>query len=174
MLHFPEEIYKTTSISDVTPQLLRALDAENLTAVQFLKHGKVRVTCKTAEYRDDLLDGSSFLFGDVSVPVTAADQPIRSVFVGDLPVEVLDYEVKFAFEVFGVVHSVHPVFYRDFPSVSHGTRRLVMSFRGCIPSSVSVNEFFMPVNPLHVLYVASQVIYPGTVLFRAGACAVSS
>ena len=147
MLHFPAEIHKTRSISEVTPQLLRALDADKVSAVQFLRGGKVRITCKTSEYRDDLLEGSSFLFGDVSIPVTAADQSIRSVFVRDLPFEVTDCVVKSAFESFGVVHSVHPCFFREFPSVANGTRRLVMSFRGCIPSTVSVAEF--PVRVFH-------------------------
>ena len=147
MLHFPAEIHKTRSISEVTPQLLRALDADKVSAVQFLRGGKVRITCNTSEYRDDLLEGSSFLFGDVSIPVTAADQSIRSVFVRDLPFEVADCVVKSAFESFGVVHSVHPCFLREFPSVANGTRRLVMSFRGCIPSTVSVAEF--PVRVFH-------------------------
>ena len=112
----------------------------HVTAVQFLKNGQVRVTCKTAEYRDDLLEGSTLLFGDVPIPVTAADQPIRSVFVRDLPFEVPDCDVKSAFESFGVVLSVHQCFFLDFPSVANGTRRLVMSFRGSIPSSVSVAD----------------------------------
>ena len=134
-------------MSEVAPQLLQALDVEKIAAVQFLKNGQVRVTCKTAEYRDDLLEGSTFLFGDVAIPVTAADQPIRSVFVRDLPLEVPDCDVKSAFESFGVVLSVHQCFFRDFPSVANGTRRLVMSFRGSIPSSLSVADF--PVRVFH-------------------------
>ena len=50
VLHFPQEIQKNLEISEVAPQLLRALDAEMIDAVQFLKSGRVRVTCKTAEY----------------------------------------------------------------------------------------------------------------------------
>ena len=58
VLHFPQEIQKNLGISEVAPQLLRALDAEKIDAVEFLKSGRVRVTCKTAEYRDDLLSSS--------------------------------------------------------------------------------------------------------------------
>ena len=126
VLHFPAEIHKTTSISEVTPQLFTALDPDKVSAVQFLRSGKVRVGCKTSENRDDLLEGSTFLFGDVSIPVTAADQSIRNVYVRDLPFEVTDSVVKSAFESFGVVHSVHPCFFREFPSVANGTRRLVL------------------------------------------------
>ena len=69
------------------------------------------------------------------------------MFVRDLPFEVPDCDVKSAFESFGVVLSVHQCFFRDFPSVANSTRRLVMSFRGSIPSSVSVADF--PVRVFH-------------------------
>ena len=55
VLHFPTEIHRTQGVSEVAPQLLQALDVEKIAAVQFLKNGPVRVTCKTADYRDDLL-----------------------------------------------------------------------------------------------------------------------
>ena len=152
MLHFPLEIQKNLGISEVAPQLLRALDAEKIDAVQFLKSGRVRVTCKTAEYRDNLLEGSTFLFGDVPIPVTAADQSIRFVFVRDLPFEVPEDDVKSIFERFGVVHSICPCFFRDFPSVSNGTR-LVMSFREAIPLSASVADF-----PVRVFHAGQPVI----------------
>ena len=147
VLHFPEEIHWTQGVSEVAPQLLRARDVQKIAAVQFLRNGRFRVTTKILEYRDELLEGSTFLFGDVPIPVTAADQPLRSVFVRDLPVEVPDVDVKSVFESFGVVHSVHPCFFREFPSVANGTRRLVMSFRGSIPLSVSVFDF--PVRVYH-------------------------
>ena len=119
---------------------------KRLPQYKFLTSGRVRVTCKTSDYRDDLLDGSSFLFGYVPISVTAADQPIRFVFVRNLPFEVPDDDVKSVFKSFGV-HSVHPCFFREFPSVTNDTRRLVMSFRGSIPSSVSVADF--PVRVFH-------------------------
>ena len=153
VLHFPAEIHRAQGVSEVAPQLLQALDVEKIPAVQFLKNGQVRVTCKTAEYRDDLLEGSTFLFGDVPIPVTAADQPIRSVFVRDLPFEVPDCDVKSPFESFGVVLSVYQRFFRDFPSVANGTRRLVMSFRGSIPSPVSVADF-----PVRVFHAGQPVV----------------
>ena len=111
VLHFPAEIHRTQGVSEVAPQLLRALDVQKIAAVQFLRNGRVRVTTKTSDYRDELLEGSTFLFGDVPIPVTAADQPLRSVFVRDLPVEVPHVDVKSVLQSFGVVHSVHPCFF---------------------------------------------------------------
>ena len=152
VLHFPAEVHKTQGMTEVAPQLLGALDAHRIAAVQFLRNCRVRVTPKTSEYRDELLEGSTFLYGVVPIPVTAADQHIRPVFVRDLPAELSDDDVKCAFESFGVVHSVHQCFFRDFPSIANGTRRLVMSFRGCLPSSVSVLDFparvFHPGQPV--------------------------
>ena len=51
VLHFPAEIHRAQGVSEVSPQLLQALDVEKIAAVQFLKNGQVRVTCKTAEYQ---------------------------------------------------------------------------------------------------------------------------
>ena len=155
VLHFPAEIHRTQGESEVAPQILQALDVENIAAVQYLKNCQVHVTCKTAEYREDILKGSTFLFGDVPIPVTAADKPIRSVFVRDLPFEVRDRDcdAKSAFESFDVVLSVHQCFFRDFPSVANGTRRFVMSFRGSVPSSVSVADI-----PVRVFRAGQPVI----------------
>ena len=136
-------------MTEVARQLLRALDAHRIAAVQFLRNGRVRVTAKTSEYRNELLEGSTFLYGDVSIPVTAADLHIRPVFVRDLPAELSDDVVKCAFESFGVVYSVHQCLFRDFPSIANCTHRLAMSFRGCLPSSVSVLDF------------PARVFYPG-------------
>ena len=131
VLHFPAEVHKTQGVTEVVPQLLGDLDAHRIAAVQFLRNGRVRVTAKTSEYRDELLEGSTFLYGDVPIPVTAADQHIRPVFVRDLPVELSDDDVKCAFESFGVVRSVHQCFFRVFPSIANGTRRLFISFVQC-------------------------------------------
>ena len=53
------------------------------------------------------------------------------------------------FESFGV----HPCFFREFPSIANGTHRLVMSFRGSIPSSVSVFDF--PVRVFHAIQLVT-------------------
>ena len=95
-------------------------------ALRLGEHLITKKTYKTAEYRIELLEGSTFLFGDVPIPVIAADHPICSVFVRDLPSVVLACNVKSAFESFGVVLSVHQCFIRDFLSVANGTRRLVL------------------------------------------------
>ena len=149
-LHFPSEIYRSTGVSEIVPQLLRALVPEKVDVVQFLKNGRVRVTLKSTEYRDELLRGSSFLFGDVPIPVTVRDVILRSVYVRDLPFEVPDLDVQAVFQSFGVVYSVRPCFFRVFPSVANGARVLLMFFDESvqsIPSTLCVSQF--PVRVWH-------------------------
>ena len=114
MLHFPEEVYKSVGVAEITPQLLNALGPDNVCAVQFLRDGRVRVTTKTTAYRDELLRGSSFRYGDVEVPVSAADAVFRPVYVHDLPFEVPDADVVSVFQAFGVVLSICPCYFENF------------------------------------------------------------
>ena len=158
VFHFPPNVYRSSSSTEMLPQLLQALQSDKVSAVQFLRSGRVRVTLKCAEYRNELLRESSFLFGEVSVPVTVSDAVIRSVYVRDLPFEVPDANVQDVFQSFGVVHSVRPCYFRDFPSVANGTRILLMSFNESvqsIPSTLSVSDF-----PVRVWYAGQPVICP--------------
>ena len=149
MLYFPEEIYKFVGVAEIAPHLLKALGPEKVSAVQFLREGRVRVTTKTVAYRDELLRGSVFRYGDVEVPVSAADALFLPVYVRDLPFEVSDADVVSAFRSFGVVLSIRPCFFKDFPSVANGTRVLRMSFTDPLPSS------------LHVASCPARVWHPG-------------
>ena len=149
MLYFPEEIYKFVGVAEIAPHLLKALGPEKVSAVQFLREGRVRVTTKTVAYRDELLRGSVFRYGDVEVPVSAADALFLPVYVRDLPFEVADADVVSAFRSFGVVLSIRPCFFKDFPSVANGTRVLRMSFTDPLPSS------------LHVASCPARVWHPG-------------
>ena len=78
------------------------------------------------------------MYGDVPVPVTVSDVALCSVYVRDLPFEAPDVDVRTVFESFGVVHSVRPCYFRDFPSVANGTRVLLMSFDESVPSTLCV------------------------------------
>ena len=115
---------------------MKALGPDEVSAVQFLRNGRVRVTAKTVAYRDELLRGSSFRYGDIEVPVSAADAVFRPVYVHDLPFEVPDSDVVSAFQDFGVVLSIRPCFFEKFPSVANGTRVLRMSFNDPLPSTL--------------------------------------
>ena len=70
----------------------------------------------------------------------------------DLPIEVPDSDVLPLLQSLGVVHSIFPCFYHDFPSLSNDTRVQLMSFSDSLPSSMNVVGF--PVCVWH----ASQLV----------------
>ena len=150
-LHFPAEFHRSIGPSQLIPQLLRVLHSDSVSAIQFLR------SCYFLVQRQDPSEGPAPVC-EISVPVTASDVRIRSVYVRDLPFEVSDADVQSALKSFGVVHSVRPQFFRDFPSVANGTRVLLMSFDESvqsIPSSLSVSNF-----PVRIWHPGQPVICP--------------
>ena len=125
------------------------LDTDKVKALQFLKNGRVRATLKTTAYRDKLLRGSSLLYGDVAVPVTAAYAIFRPVYALDLPFEVTNADVVSVFQALGLFKSICCRFFRDFLSVANGTHVLLMSFQ---------------VPLLSLLYVAQYPVWRGTLV----------
>ena len=140
ILHFPPEVYLSRGVGDLCPLLVRALHESKISALQFLRGGRVRVTLRDAAYREELLS-SDFLFEDNPIPVTPADRPTCSVYLRDLPVEISDESVRTAFDAFGDVFSVRAAVFKDFPSIRNGTRILLMSVNQPIPSSLNVLGF---------------------------------
>ena len=145
MLYFPEEIYKFVGVAEIAPQLLNALGPDKVSAVQFLRNVRVRVTTKTATYGVELLRGSSFRYRHIEVPVSAADAVFRPVYVRDLPFEVPNSDVVSVFQAFGVVLSIRPRYFENFPSVANGTCVLHMVFNDPVLSSLYVASY-----PVHV------------------------
>ena len=140
ILHFPPEVYLRRGVGELAPLLVRALHEKELSALQFLRGGRVRATLHDPAYREELLS-SDLLFEDTLIPVTPADRPVTSVYLRDLPVEISDGSVRSALEAFGDVFSIRHVMYKDFPSVRNGTRILLMSVKQSIPSSLNVLGF---------------------------------
>lgn len=140
ILHFPPEVYLSRGVGDLCLLLVRALHESKISALQFLRGGRVRVTVRSAAYRVELLS-SDFLFEDTPIPVTPADRPTCSVYLLDLPVEISDPSVRTRFEAFGDVFSVCAAVFKDFSSIRNGTRILLMSVKQSIPSSLNVLGF---------------------------------
>ena len=155
ILHFPSEVYLSRGVGDLCPLLVRALHARKISALQFLRGGRVRVTFREPAFREELLS-SDFLFEDRKIPVTPAGVQVVTVYVRDLPVEVssppflrrrkggLD-----GLEVYSVRHG----FFKDFPDLQNGNRLILMSISNPIPSSPNVLGFvcraWHPGQPVH-------------------------
>ena len=112
---------------------------KNLKSIQFIPGGRIRVTFKTVEARNDLLTaGTICLDGIHHFEVTESDAPSISVFVHYLPMEAGEDAIKLALRPFGEVTSLsHQVFpsHRD---ISTGTRIVKMSLNQHIPFEMTI------------------------------------
>lgn len=129
---FPPEVYNHHGSDAVLPRLLEMLGRPNLVAVQFLRHGTVRLTFKDSVSCDRvLLEGLTF--DGHSIRLTPIDQRSKLVYVRDLPSEVPDGTVRTALAVFGEVHSITRSEHRGFPGLFDGSRVVKMSLAKDIP-----------------------------------------
>ena len=49
MAQFPENVYKNAGVSDILPLVMRSLDPDKISCMQFLRAGKLRLTFQDAE-----------------------------------------------------------------------------------------------------------------------------
>ena len=80
ILHFPSEVYLSRGVGDLCPLLVRALHASKISALQFLRGGRVRVTFREPAFREELLSNDMF-FEDRLIPVTPAGVHVVTVYV---------------------------------------------------------------------------------------------
>ena len=102
---FPKEVYYYNGPDVVLPRLLQMLGRPNLVAVQFLRHGAVRLTFKDSVSCDRVLS-EGLQFDGHSIRLTPVDQRSKLVYVRDLPSEVPDGTIRSALATFGEVHSL--------------------------------------------------------------------
>ena len=140
LLHFPPEVYLSRGVGDLCPLLVRAWHGREISCIQFLRRGRVRVTVRDPAFREELLS-SDFVFEGRKIPVTPAGVHTTTVYVRDLPVELSDESVKSALSAFGDVYSVRHAYFKDFPELRNGNRLLLMSLSSPIPSSFNVLGF---------------------------------
>ena len=152
VLHFPLEVSLSCGVGDLCPLLVRALHAKKISALQFLRGGRVRVTVREPAFREELLS-NDFVYEGRKIPVTPAGVHTVTVYVRDLPVELSDDSIKSAFSSFGEVFSISHAHFKDFPELRNGNRLLLMSVSNPIPSSFNVLGFvcrtWHPGQPVH-------------------------
>lgn len=109
ILHFPPEVYLSRGVGDLWPLLVRALHANKISALQFLRGGRVR----EPTFREELLS-NDFVYEGRKIPVRPAGVHTVTVYVHDLPVELSDDSIKSAFSSFGEVFSISHAHFKDF------------------------------------------------------------
>ena len=140
LLHFPPEVYLSRGVGDLCRLLVHAWHGKEISCIQFLRGGRVRVTVRDPAFREELLS-SDFVFEGRKIPVTPAGVHTITVYVRDLPVELSDESVKSALSTFGDVYSIRHACFKDFPDQRNGNRLLLMSVSSPIPSSLNVLGF---------------------------------
>ena len=154
ILHFPPEVYLSRGLGDLCPLLVRVLHANKISALQFLRGGRVCVTVREPAFWEELLS-NDLMFEDRKIPVTSCGcSCYYSIYVRDLPVELSEETVKSAFSSYGEVYSVCHGHFKDFPDLRNGNRLILMSVCNPIPSSLNVLGFvcrIWPTCPLHYL-----------------------
>ena len=98
LLHFPPEVYLSRGVGDLCPLLVRAWHGKEISCIQFLRGGRVRVTVRDPAFREELLS-SDLVYEERKIPVTPAGVHTTTVYVRDLPVELSDESVKSALSV---------------------------------------------------------------------------
>ena len=137
---FPTNIYRSVGSSAVLPELLRTVDKEKVSTVQFLRNGAVRLTYKTTADCDAAVSGG-IRYGDVALRVVSVETKSRLVYLRDCPSEVPDGVVRAFFASFGEVHSVSRSCHDAFPGLFDGNRLVKMTLTKDIPASVRVAGF---------------------------------
>ena len=126
--------------SAVLLELLRSVDKEKLSTVQFLRNGTVRLTFKsTADCNAAVSSGISY--GGVAPRVVGVEAKSRLVYLRDCPTEVPDIVVSGFFSSFGEVHSVTRSTHDGFPGIFDGNRLVKMTLTKNTLVSVRVSGF---------------------------------
>ena len=135
---FPENVYKNAGVSDILPLVMRSLDPDKISCMQFLRAGKLRLTFQDAEACSAVLKDGLDL--DFPVQLLPADDRIRVVHLRDLPVEVDDDSVSAFLSDYGEVLSVDHCHFESYPSVRNGNRIIKMLLTQDIPYFVEIER----------------------------------
>ena len=153
------------SSSAVLPELLRSVDKEKLSTLQFLRNGAVRLTYKSGADCDAAVS-IGLTYSGVAVRVVGVEAKSRLVYLRDCPTEVPDSVVSGFFASFAEVHSVSRSCHYALPGVFDGNRLVKMTLTKDIPASVRVAGFDCRVwyrhhQFLHEVRPSRQVLSPG-------------
>ena len=129
--------------SNIVAQMLsKKLDFSKVCHIQFIPGGRIRVTCSSVEYRNEILNRKTIQIDDVHfLNVTASDSPVTNVYVHYLPVEAGDVGLHLALLPFGTVHEISYQRFVGFKDISTGTRIVRMSLDHHIPFQCNIQGY---------------------------------
>lgn len=114
------------STNVIVQMLSKKLDFQKISTIQFIPNGRIRVTCKSVDYRNSILAMKSLLIDGIhQLQTTELDSPITSVYVHYLPPEADDVCIRLAFLPFGKIVSITKQHFSGFKQIATGTRIVV-------------------------------------------------
>ena len=140
--------------SNVIVQMLsKKLDFSKVKTIQFIPSGRIRVTFKSLEYRNVILERKTLQIDDVHfLNITASDDPVTTVYVHYLPDEAGDVGIRLALLPFGTVHDISYQRFAGFKNNATGTRIVRMSLNHHIPFQCNIQGY-----PCRVWYVGQPL-----------------
>ena len=129
--------------SNVMVQMLsKKLDFAKVQSVQFIPNGRIRVTFKSVEYRNVILDRKTIMIDEHhELQITESDAPVTFVYVHYLPVEAGDIGIRLALAPFGNVLSIAHQSFSGFKQITTGTRIVRMSLEHHIPFQCNIQGY---------------------------------
>ena len=159
VFYVPKRLVGKGKIPQLRADFVKAIGAENVSAVQFLPNHKVRVQFKSPSIRVRYeINGLSFR-GVTLTPFPAYEE-VKSVFVDRAPLQMVDNYLYEALAPYGRVISVQHLTVHGFPNIKTGTRMVSMSVNIPIPAELKVAGFtlaFRYRGQLPTCYVCQEV-----------------
>ncbi|KAJ7372462.1 hypothetical protein OS493_018969 [Desmophyllum pertusum] len=137
---FPRAVYESVGSTLVLPELLQSVSRGELSTVQFLRNGAVRLTFKTAVACDAVVASGIHVHGH-DLRVVSVETKSRLIYLRDCPAEVPNSAVSGFFASYGEVHSISLSEHDGFPGLRDGTRIVKMSLTKDVPSVARIAGF---------------------------------
>ena len=140
MVHIPSRLVKNSEIPQLRKELINAVGARKVSAVQALLPIKYNIQYKHSSDRHAAeINGISFR-GVHLTPLPAYEE-VKSVFVEKAPLHMQDNYIYQALAPYGRVIGVQHLTIKEFPSVRSGTRRVSMVVTKAIPRTINIGGF---------------------------------
>ena len=137
VLHFPPNVYQKIGAQEMFPHLLKIFKAEDLSCIQFVRGGKVRVSFCERSVRDYHLSEGVCFQGQV-IPVIKDADKVAVVCLQNLPYEVADEDISDFFKTYGEVLAVGRSVSAGFPSLYNGNSVMKLILKESLPYFLSV------------------------------------
>ena len=135
----PEDIHKKVHHEDIVAKLLSKLDVSDVSCIQFMPNGYVRLTFTSMEARSDAFLSGVF-YDTLRLRVFEAQSSVYNVYVHHLPFEVPDRDLEEVLSAFGVVHGITEQTHPGSP-VYNGSRVVKMTVTSAIPANLRVLRY---------------------------------